>query len=148
MTQPTTAPHINGLKICIVTDAWHPQVNGVVRTLETLRKELKKLGHKVLVLSPKMFKTLPCPTYPEIRLSMNSPFRLAALLKKFDPDAGRRAATAASMACPSRRPIIPPFQSILRHGLNYPLIGFILFSGAFTPHLPVFWWRPQRFGIY
>lgn len=74
-------------RICIVTDAWHPQVNGVVRTLDTLRRELKRDGHKVFVLSPKMFKTLPCPTYPEIRLSMNVPFRLTGFLKGFNPDA-------------------------------------------------------------
>ncbi|RMB12481.1 glycosyltransferase family 4 protein [Eilatimonas milleporae] len=75
------------MRICIVTDAWHPQVNGVVRTLDTLRGELKRSGHKVLVLSPKMFRTLPCPTYPEIRLSVNTPFRLSAILRRWQPDA-------------------------------------------------------------
>lgn len=75
------------MKICIVTDAWHPQVNGVVRTLGTLRQELRKRGHKVLVINPNLFHTLPCPTYPEIRLSMNVPFRLPAILDKFRPDA-------------------------------------------------------------
>jgi len=74
-------------RICIVTDAWHPQVNGVVRTLDTLKRELRKRGHRVLVLSPKMFKTMPMPTYPEIRLALNVPFRLARILKRFKPDA-------------------------------------------------------------
>lgn len=76
-----------GLRICIVTDAWQPQVNGVVRTLESLRQELRRDGHKVLMLSPKLFKTLPCPTYPEIRLSVNAPFRVGKILSRFKPDA-------------------------------------------------------------
>ncbi len=74
-------------RICIVTDAWHPQVNGVVRTLDTLKRELRKRGLRVLVLSPKMFKTMPMPTYPEIQLALNVPFRLARILKRFQPDA-------------------------------------------------------------
>ena len=75
------------LRICIVTDAWHPQVNGVVRTLDTLRQELRAIGHRVLMVTPKRFHTMPMPTYPEIQLSLNIPFRLAAMLDKFKPDA-------------------------------------------------------------
>jgi glycosyltransferase involved in cell wall biosynthesis len=75
------------LKICIVTDAWHPQVNGVVRTLDTLRHHLKARGHKVYMLTPKLFRTMPCPSYPEIRLSLNIPFRLSAIMKRWDVDA-------------------------------------------------------------
>ena len=59
-------------KILIVTDAWHPQVNGVVRTLSYLVKELKKQKHEVYLITPQEFITLPCPTYPEIRLSINA----------------------------------------------------------------------------
>jgi glycosyltransferase involved in cell wall biosynthesis len=58
------------MKILIVTDAWEPQVNGVVRTLKQTRRELVKLGHEVDLLTPLEFNTLPCPTYPEIRLSL------------------------------------------------------------------------------
>lgn len=75
------------LRICIVTDAWHPQVNGVVRTLDSLRKELKAMGHQVYMLTPKMFKTIPCPTYPEIRLAWNTIGRLPAIMKRWDVDA-------------------------------------------------------------
>lgn len=75
------------LKICIVTDAWHPQVNGVVRTLDTLRRELRSLGHQVYMITPKMFSTVPCPTYPEIRLAVNSMWRMPALLKRIEADA-------------------------------------------------------------
>ena len=60
----------NIMKILIVTDAWHPQINGVVRTLDATRCELAKRGHEVKMLTPENFKTLPCPTYPEIRLSL------------------------------------------------------------------------------
>lgn len=56
--------------ILIVTDAWHPQINGVVRSLERTAEELEAIGVRVEVLSPQEFKTLPCPTYPEIRLSL------------------------------------------------------------------------------
>jgi glycosyltransferase involved in cell wall biosynthesis len=54
----------------IVTDAWRPQVNGVVRTLSTTRRELEAMGHEVDILSPLEFRTLPSPTYPDIRLSL------------------------------------------------------------------------------
>ncbi|WP_262690164.1 glycosyltransferase family 4 protein [Kordiimonas aestuarii] len=75
------------LKICVVSDAWHPQVNGVVRTLDTLRHHLKARGHRVYMLTPKMFKTIPCPSYPEIRLSLNIPFRLSAIMNRWQVDA-------------------------------------------------------------
>lgn len=58
------------MRIAIVTDAWSPQVNGVVRTLGATRRELQGLGHEVTMITPERFRTLPCPTYPEIRLSL------------------------------------------------------------------------------
>ncbi len=58
------------MKVMIVTDAWSPQVNGVVRTLTTTRREMQAMGHDVDILSPLEFRTLPCPTYPDIRLSV------------------------------------------------------------------------------
>lgn len=56
--------------ILIVTDAWHPQINGVVRSLERTAEALVATGVRVEFLTPQAFKTLPCPTYPEIRLSL------------------------------------------------------------------------------
>ena len=54
----------------IVTDAWLPQVNGVVRTLQrTVSKSSSALGHEVELIAPERFPTVPCPTYPEIRLA-------------------------------------------------------------------------------
>ena len=59
------------LNILIATDAWDPQTNGVVTTLKNLGLSLKEKKHKVSLLTPKEFITIPCPTYPEIRLSIN-----------------------------------------------------------------------------
>ena len=53
---------MSGLRILIVTDAWEPQVNGVVRTLKMTRRELERLGHQVEVISPLGFRSIPCPT--------------------------------------------------------------------------------------
>lgn len=59
------------MNILIVTDAWFPQVNGVVRTLENITYELREMGHSVNHLTPQQFKTFPAPSYPEIRLAWN-----------------------------------------------------------------------------
>lgn len=59
-------------RIVIVTDAWRPQINGVVRTLESVGKVLREWGHSVDYLTPEAFWTVPVPTYPEIRLSLAS----------------------------------------------------------------------------
>jgi len=57
------------VRVALVTDAWFPQVNGVVRTLSTVKAILEARGHPFEVISPDLFPTLPCPTYPEIRLA-------------------------------------------------------------------------------
>jgi len=75
------------MKIMIVTDAWEPQVNGVVRTLTQTTKELTALGHRVELLTPLEFRTIPCPTYPEIRLSLLPGQRVARRIDAFAPDA-------------------------------------------------------------
>ena len=75
------------MKIMIVTDAWEPQVNGVVRTLKNTRKELEALGHQVEFLSPLEFRTLPCPTYPDIRLSLRPGPVVRRRIEAFAPDA-------------------------------------------------------------
>lgn len=75
------------MKIAIVTDAWHPQVNGVVRTLEATKFELEAMGHDVLVVSPALFASMPCPTYPEIRLAFPGRNTVGRMLAGFEPDA-------------------------------------------------------------
>src|SRR3954466_1136108 len=66
----TAAPAGRSLKVLIVTDAWSPQVNGVVRTLEVLGRELTARGHRVRYATAENHTTLPLPTYPEIRLAL------------------------------------------------------------------------------
>jgi len=75
------------MRILIATDAWVPQVNGVVRTYQRLEEELVKLGHEVYFVTPSDFYTVPCPTYPEIRLSFVRRKHIASLMKKIRPDA-------------------------------------------------------------
>jgi glycosyltransferase involved in cell wall biosynthesis len=75
------------LRIAIVSDAWRPQINGVVRTIETIARLLQAEGHEVEVFGPDRFRTLPCPTYPEIRLSLFPAARLNHMLKLYAPDA-------------------------------------------------------------
>lgn len=75
------------MKIAIVTDAWRPQVNGVVRTYENTTRELRALGHEVCLLTPGICRTLPCPTYPSIRLALRPEAHLIQHLETFNPDA-------------------------------------------------------------
>jgi len=75
------------VRIAIVTDAWSPQVNGVVRTLQSVRDELVRQGHDVLIVSPDLFYSMPCPTYPEIRLAFASTGSVGRMLEEFSPQA-------------------------------------------------------------
>ncbi len=75
------------MRLLVVTDAWHPQVNGVVRTLDTVVSHLTAGGDTVEVIGPDRFRTLPLPSYPEIRLVLRPRRRLAQLVEAFGPDA-------------------------------------------------------------
>lgn len=75
------------MRIAIVTDAWEPQVNGVVRTLTMTARELERRGHSVRFVTPLEFRTVPCPTYPEIRLAVRPMNQAAATLEAFAPQA-------------------------------------------------------------
>jgi glycosyltransferase involved in cell wall biosynthesis len=75
------------LHLALVTDAWSPQVNGVVRTLQRTKAELERLGHQVDVISPDQFRTIPCPTYPEIRLALWPGRKVYRELDALKPDA-------------------------------------------------------------
>ncbi|CAM3123951.1 Glycosyltransferase subfamily 4-like N-terminal domain-containing protein [Sphingomonas antarctica] len=75
------------MNITIVTDAWAPQVNGVVRTLEATRDLLILMGHKVAIIAPDQYRSLPCPTYPEIRLSVAGARRVGRDIAATAPDA-------------------------------------------------------------
>jgi glycosyltransferase involved in cell wall biosynthesis len=75
------------MRIQIFTDAWHPQVNGVVRTLSTTQKVLTQQGHQVEMVHPQLFKTFPCPTYKEIRLAIQPSGEISHLISAFNPQA-------------------------------------------------------------
>ena len=75
------------MRIALVTDAWLPQVNGVVRTLTATVGELTRRGHTVAVTAPDQFRTVPCPTYPEIRLALAGPREVGRRIEGFAPDA-------------------------------------------------------------
>lgn len=75
------------MRLALVTDAWLPQVNGVVRTLGHTIREMSAAGQQVSVISPADFRTVPCPTYPEIRLSLFASRAVGRRLDELDPDA-------------------------------------------------------------
>jgi glycosyltransferase involved in cell wall biosynthesis len=75
------------MKVLVATDAWQPQVNGVVRTLNSLQRAAGKLGVTIEFLSPEGFPSFPVPTYPGLRLALPSPGRIAARIEASQPDA-------------------------------------------------------------
>ncbi len=75
------------MRIAIVSDAWAPQVNGVVRTLEATVAELRRRGHEVATITPDQFRTIPCPTYREIRLAVRPARAVAQRLFALAPEA-------------------------------------------------------------
>ena len=99
------------LRILIVSDAWEPQVNGVVRTLRTTGDLLIADGHEVEVIGPNRFRSIPCPTYPEIRLALGARRTLPAMIEAFAPDA-IHIATEGPLGWAARR-------YCRRHGLTF-----------------------------
>lgn len=85
MTGPR--PPLSPINVAIVTDAWHPQTNGVVRTLSTTLEVLRRWGHRVEIISPQDYASFRCPTYPEIRLALAVPGSVGRRLARLAPDA-------------------------------------------------------------
>ncbi len=75
------------MKLLLVTDAWLPQVNGVVRTWQNVLRELREMGHETAVIDPAQFRTFAAPRYPEIRLAILPRSRVAKLINQHRPDA-------------------------------------------------------------
>jgi hypothetical protein len=103
------------MKIVTVTDAWTPQVNGVVRTIQATNRELERAGHRAAVISPLEFVTLRCPGYAEIRLSLAPYRRMSKLLRHALADDGEVAvhiATEGPLGAAARR-------FCLRHGVPF-----------------------------
>jgi glycosyltransferase involved in cell wall biosynthesis len=75
------------VRIALISDAWAPQVNGVVRTLMTTAERLAARGCELQTITPDGFRTIPCPTYPEILLAMRARAPVATRLGRFAPEA-------------------------------------------------------------
>ena len=75
------------MRIALVTDAWKPQVNGVVKALTHLVDEVEKMGHGMAVVHPGLYHTIPLPTYQDIRLAVGGLGQLRKQLAQFAPDA-------------------------------------------------------------
>jgi glycosyltransferase involved in cell wall biosynthesis len=87
---PDTAPESAEklpVRVMLVTDAWEPQVNGVVRTLTRVVQELQAMGHTVEVIHPGQFKTFPLPTYQEIKVAIGVYEPVQERFKAFEPEA-------------------------------------------------------------
>ena len=95
----------------IVTDAWSPQTNGVVRTLAQTSAWLRRFGHEVRMLTPRDFSSIGCPTYPEIRLSLFPRRGVAGAIRSFAPHA-LHVATEGPLGLAARR-------VALSHGLRF-----------------------------
>ena len=132
------------MKIALITDAWQPQVNGVVTTLVELVRELEILGHRVEVVHPGLFKTRPCPGYAGIDLAVRAQRLLAKMLDTFEPDAIHIATEgplgwAARSYCMKRKlgfttAFHTKFPEILHAALKVPLSwGYALFRYFHKP---------------
>ncbi|WEK45525.1 MAG: glycosyltransferase family 1 protein [Candidatus Andeanibacterium colombiense] len=75
------------MRIALITDAWSPQINGVVRTLLAITGLLERWDHQVLVISPDQYRSVPCPSYPEIRLALAGGRSVGTRIAEFAPDA-------------------------------------------------------------
>lgn len=74
------------MKILLISDAWEPQVNGVVRTLQTTIQHVRRAGHEVDTLTPDQFRSVPCPSYGEIRLALATPGMIGRRIDSMAPD--------------------------------------------------------------
>ena len=75
------------MRILVATDAWHPQVNGVVRTLTSLARSASALGADIKFLTPEGFPSVPLPTYPGLRVALPSRGEIARRIEAASPDA-------------------------------------------------------------
>jgi glycosyltransferase involved in cell wall biosynthesis len=75
------------MKIMIISDAWSPQTNGVVTTLSQTVASLTRFGHEVEMVTPDQFRTIPCPTYPEIQVALLPYRKVARRIAAFQPHA-------------------------------------------------------------
>ena len=117
------------MKILIVTDAWRPQTNGVVSTLSHTVECLRGFGHEVCLITPVGFRTVACPSYPEIRLAIFPGAKVARAITTFAPDAVH-IATEGSLGMAARR-------HCLRQGLYFTTSYHTQFPQYLRSRLPI-----------
>jgi glycosyltransferase involved in cell wall biosynthesis len=117
------------MRVLIATDAWYPQVNGVVRTLTTLGKTIAQLGSEVKYLTPEGFPSVPLPTYPGLRCAMTNSREIARRIEDAQPDA-IHIATEGTIGLAVRR-------YCLRHGLPFTTSYTTRFPEYVSARLPV-----------
>ena len=117
------------MRVLIVTDAWAPQLNGVVRTLQRVQDECAALGHQVLVIAPDQFRSVPCPTYPEIRLALRPGAAIDGRIRQFRPHCVH-IATEGPLGLAARRHCV-------RHGLPFTTSYHTRFPEYVHARLPV-----------
>lgn len=119
----------NPKRILIVSDAWKPQVNGVVRTLEATVEALRARGHEVRLVTPDMFRSFPLPFYPEIRMAMFAGRRVRAIIESFAPDA-IHIATEGTLGHAARRYCV-------KHGVRFSTAFHTRYPDYVSARLPV-----------
>lgn len=132
------------MKIALITDAWQPQVNGVVTTLVELVLAMRARGHEVQVIHPGLFQTRPCPGYAGIDLAIRPGRPLADMLQAFSPDA-IHLATEGPLGWAARRYCLRQglrfttafhtrFPEVLQAALRLPLfLGYAAFRHFHRP---------------
>ena len=129
------------MRIMIVTDAWAPQTNGVVRTLSQTAEWLGRFGHEVRMLTPRDFRSIACPTYPEIRLSLLPRKTLVTRVAEFAPHA-LHIATEGPLGLAARR-------HCLKTGLRFTTSYHTQFPQYLRARLPIpiaaSYWALHRF---
>jgi glycosyltransferase involved in cell wall biosynthesis len=119
------------MRVLVATDAWHPQVNGVVRTLTSLAASARKLGIDIDILSPDGFWSVPVPTYPSLRLAVPNPRAVARTIERYAPDS-IHIATEGSIGLMAR-------AHCLKHGLRFTTS----YTTRFPEYISARWCVPE-----
>jgi len=129
------------MRIMIVTDAWSPQTNGVVRTLVQTAAWLRRFGHTVRMLTPQAFHSIACPTYPEIRLSLLPRKTVRESITAFAPQA-LHIATEGPLGLAARRCCL---RSNIRFTTSYHTQFPLYVRARFPVPLSFSYWALRRF---
>src|SRR5450755_5066952 len=136
------------MRILVATDAWRPQVNGVVRTLTSLARSASALGAEIDFLTPDGFPSMAVPTYPGLRIALPDPWRIAARIEAASPDAihiategpigwaarayCRRRKLAFTTSYTTRFPEYIAARSIIPAGVSYAVLRHFHAAAAMT----------------